>query len=359
MGKFKITKNKRPATKAQLKQYLSKPAFGVQFTDHMAHIHYENKKWSKFEVIPFQNLSLSPACCSLHYAQEVFEGVKAYKWKDGSVRVFRPEANGERLQKSSMRICLPILPVNDFVEAIKEVVKIDKQWVPGEEGQSLYIRPFIIGTDPYIGIRVPEVADFYVILSPVGSYLKTDAGNKIWVETKYFRSGPGGTGAAKCGGNYAASLVAKKNAATHGCADSLFLDAKEVKYVEEFSGMSFFAVTKDGQLITPKINERILDSITRNSLIQIAKDNKIKVTEKDIDFKKEIIAGLKSKNIVEIFACGTAAVVSPVSELNGDDFSIVVGDGKPGKISMFLKQQLVGIQKGEVLDTHNWMVKII
>jgi branched-chain amino acid aminotransferase len=246
-------------------------------------------------------------------------------------------------------VALPPLPVNDFVDAITKALSLDQRWIPTGENMSLYIRPFMIATEAFIGLRAAEVADFYVIFSPVGAYVEGVA--KIWLETKYFRATPGGTGAAKCGGNYAASLLAKMLAHEKGCTDSLYLDAKTAKYIEEFSGMSFFAVQSDGTLISPKISDTILDSITRKSIIQIAKDNKIKFVEKDIDYKK-LLADIKSKKIAEVFACGTAAVVSPVGVIKGEGFEVTVGDGKFGKISKFLKEELVGIQRGEKPDKH-------
>ena len=359
MSKFTFVKNANCIEQQKINEILNdiknQQVFGKQFTNYMAHIHYKNGEWINHEIIPFANISLSPAAAVFHYGQEIFEGIKAYKWDDNSIHSFRIKDNAKRFQLSAKRVVLPELPVDDFYDAIIELLKIEKDWVPKEENMSLYIRPFLIASEAFLGLKETNEADFYVILSPVAPYISGVA--TIWLEDTYFRAGPGGTGNAKCGGNYAASLLPKKLAKAQGCNECLFLDAKTNKYVEEFSGMSFFCVDKNNVLYTPKINDSILQSITRDSIIKIAKKLKINVQEKKLIWKN-ILEKIKKKEIVEIFSCGTAAVVSPVGVIKGKGFEVVIGDGKMGKISKLLKDELVGIQTGKKEDSFNWVDNI-
>jgi len=358
--KFQIVKNKNPTSKQELKKIMDKPSFGVNYIDYMVHIHYENSEWTKLEIVPFGNISISPASCCLQYGSQIFEGCKAYKWADGSVHTFRLEDNAKRFQDSAQRLGMPVLPVEYFVGAVNELLKLQKQWVSDKPGESLYIRPFMIGTDPYLGLRPTLIADFYVICSPVGAYTPKTSGAKIYLETKYFRAGPGGTGDIKCGGNYAASMLSKIKIHNDGFDDVLYLDSKKCKYIEEFSGMSCFLV-KENKILTPKLNGSILPSITRDSIIQLAKDLGYEVVEKKVKLEK-VIKWIKEKKVTEVFACGTAAVVFPTKQIcgeyDGEKFDLIVGNGKHYPVSSKLKELLVGIQTGKVKDKYNWTKKV-
>jgi branched-chain amino acid aminotransferase len=371
--KFEIVKKDIITSDEQLASIFENPGFGVYFTDHMAHIRYTadptlddhllttsaNGSWSDFEVIPFANISISPAASVFHYGQEIFEGLKAYKYADGSIWLFRPERNAVRFNQSATRLGLPDLPVEDFIEAIKQVVTQDKRWVPSKKGQSLYIRPFMIASEPFLGVRSAHQVDFYCILSPAGDYFGTPKPVKIWVETEFHRAGPGGTGAAKCGGNYAASLLPAAKAYEKGYSQVLFLDAADKESVEELGGMSFFAVYKDGSVVTPQLNGQILESVTRASVIEVLNDRNIKVVERKISLT-ELVDGIKSGDIVEAFACGTAAVITSISELSNDDFTATLSDGDvEGELTVSLREEIVGIQTGKVADKYGWCTQIV
>ena len=338
---------------------LKTPGFGTLFSDHMVVIEYDEAKggWHSASVGPREPLSLDPAASVLHYAQEIFEGMKAYKQADGGVALFRPEENARRFNASADRLAMPNLPEELFLEAVKQLVAIDREWFPSVEGGALYLRPFMIATEAFLGVRPAKQYKFIVIASPAGSYFK--GGVKpvsIW-KSEYTRAAPGGTGAAKCGGNYAASLVPTGEAFEKGHDQVLFLDAAERKWIEELGGMNLFFVMDDGRVITPPLTGTILPGITRNSLITLLREEGLSVSEEmySIDqWREDAMSG----KLLETMACGTAAVVTPVGKVAGDDGEFEIGSGGPGQMTMKIREKLVGIQNGAIEDTHGWVMKL-
>lgn len=334
------------------------PGFGKVFTDHMVVIDWEEGKgWHNATIGPRGPLSLDPAASVLHYAQEIFEGLKAYRLADGSMALFRPDANARRFNQSAERLAMPSLPEETFVEAIKELVRADTDWFPTVEGGSLYLRPFMIATEAFLGVRPAKQYKFIVIASPAGNYFKSGApAVSIWV-SDYTRAAPGGTGAAKCGGNYAASLVPTAEAFERGHDQVLFLDAAEHRWIEELGGMNLFFAFDDGRLITPPLTGTILPGITRESIIALARDEGLSVSEEpySLDAWK---ADAASGKLVEAFACGTAAVVTPVGRVADRDGEFTIGSGGPGQLTSKLKDRLVAIQRGSAPDPHGWVVKL-
>lgn len=357
---FKITPATSTRTQAEREEILANPGFGKYFTDHMVSIDWTLERgWYDAQVKPYGPLMLDPAASVLHYAQEIFEGLKAYRHADGSVWTFRPEANARRMQRSAQRLALPELPVELFTESIKQLVRADAAWVPSAPETSLYLRPFMIANESFLGVRSAQQAAYYVIASPAGAYFaKGVAPVSIWLASEYARAAKGGTGAAKCGGNYAASLLPQQEAYENGCPQVLFLDPIEGKYLEELGGMNVFLVKKDGTLVTPVLSGSILEGVTRSSLIQLAKDRGHKVEERKVGIS-EWIDGIASGEIVEAFACGTAAVVTPIAALKGPNF--IAGDesAPAGKLTMSLRQELTDIQYGRLPDRHGWMTRLV
>jgi len=349
---------------AEREAKLENPKFGTVFTDHMARITWNNGKgWQDERVVPYGPISLDPATAVLHYGQEVFEGLKAYRHPDGTVWTFRPDRNAKRLNKSAQRLALPELPVDLFVAACAALVRADKKWVPGAPDSSLYLRPFMFASEPFLGVRPSNSVEFVVIASPAGNYFASGVKPvSIWVDTKYHRAAPGGTGAAKCGGNYAASLLPQQIAAKQGFDQVCYLDVSPDGRIEELGGMNLVFVRTDGTLETPALSGSILDGVTRNSLLQLAKDRGIEVKERAISLR-ELLDDFRNGNIAEVFACGTAAVVTPVGRLAGDfegeRFDIRVGDGEPGKLTMELREALTAIQYGTAPDKHGWMTRLV
>ena len=339
-------------------QILADPGFGTRFTDHMVSIDWaEGKGWHDATIGPRGPIALDPAASVLHYAQEIFEGLKAYKHADGSVALFRPEANARRFNASARRLAMPELPEETFIEAVKQIVRADRDWIPEAEGASLYLRPFMFASEAFLGVRPAKAYKFLVIASPAGNYFKSGApAVSIWVST-YTRAAPGGTGAAKCGGNYAASLVPQAEAIERGHDQVVFLDAAEHKWIEELGGMNLYFAFDDGTLVTPPLTGTILPGITRDSLLQLARDEGLTVKEErySIDQWREDAA---SGRLVEAFACGTAAVVTPVGKVASHDGAFTVGSGGPGQLTQKLKNRLVSIQRGEAPDPHGWIMKL-
>jgi branched-chain amino acid aminotransferase len=335
---------------------LANPGFGTHFTDHMITIDWsEGKGWHNATLGPRGPIPLDPAASVLHYAQEIFEGLKAYRLQDGSMALFRPAANAERFNASARRLAMPELPVETFVAAVRELVGADREWFPSVEGGSLYLRPFMIATEAFLGVRPAKEYKFIVIASPAGNYFKSGApAVSIWV-SDYTRAAPGGTGAAKCGGNYAASLVPTAEAFARGHDQVLFLDAAEHKWIEELGGMNLFFAFADGSLITPPLTGTILPGITRDSLLSLAREEGLTVREErySLDQWREDAA---SGRLIEAFACGTAAVVTPVGKVAGTDGEFVIGSGGPGQLTQKLKARLTAIQRGEEADTHGWVM---
>jgi branched-chain amino acid aminotransferase len=356
---FAIERNAAPVAVANRANLLKDPGFGRVFTDHMAIVKYsEGKGWHDAKITARKPLMLDPASAVLHYAQEVFEGLKAYKLADGSMALFRPDANARRLNASAERLAMPPIPEETFIESVRQLVRIDRDWFPTVEGGSLYIRPFMIANEVFLGVKPSSEYLYLVILSPVGGYFKSGApAVSLWISQQYTRAAPGGTGAAKCGGNYASSLVAQAEASKHGCDQVVFLDAAEHKWVEELGGMNVFFVFEDGSLQTPPLSGTILPGITRESLMMLAKSEGLTVREQpySIDQWK---ADAKSGKLVEAFACGTAAVVTPIGKVKSPEGEFVMGTGGPGQTTMRIKQKLVDIQRGVAADPHGWVRKI-
>ena len=332
--------------------------FGNYFTDHMFIMDYtEGKGWHDARIVPFENLSLSPAAMVFHYAQEMFEGMKAYKTADGEALLFRPQKNIERMNRTNERLCIPQIDPDDALQAIKAIVDADRDWIPDGEGTSLYIRPFIIATDPHLGVRPAKNYIFCIILSPVGAYYPEGINPvKIYVEDEYVRAVKGGIGFAKAGGNYAASLRAQKKAYDLGYTQVLWLDGVEREYIDEVGTMNVFFVI-DGELITPALEGSILPGVTRDSVINLAKYFGIKVTERKLSIN-EVYAAAKAGKLDEAFGSGTAAVISPMGELNRDGDIIIINDGKIGPLSQKLYDTLTDIQWGRAEDKFGWTVKV-
>lgn len=339
---------------------LSDPGFGNRFTDHMVSIVWtRDAGWHDAEIIPYGPIAMHPASSVLHYGQEIFEGLKAYRRPDGSIVTFRPEANARRLNESAHRLALPELPEELFVRAIRELVRIDADWVPGGQDQSLYLRPFMIADENFLGVRAAERARFLVIASPAGPYFSGGVQPvSIWLSQDLARAGRGGTGAAKCGGNYAASLLPQRVAAENGCQQVLFTDSATVDTIDELGGMNLFLVRADGTLLTPRLNGNILDGVTRRSLIRLAKDRGHEVEERDLTVT-EWREGATDGSITEAFACGTAAVITPIRQLKGEGLDIDFGDAAPGELTMSLREELTGIQSGTREDRHGWLDVIV
>ena len=336
----------------------SKLGFGTIYTDHMFVMDYdEGQGWHDPQIVPFGDITLSPAAMSLHYGQETFEGQKGYRAKDGRILLFRPEENFKRLNASDERLCIPELPVDFCVEATKKLLEIDKDWVPAAENASMYIRPFIFATEPFLGVRPAKSYKFMIILSPSGPYYATGINPvKIYVENTYVRAVRGGTGFAKTGGNYAASMAADVEAHNQGYAQVLWLDGVEQKYVEEVGTMNIFFVIGD-EVVTPMLSGSILPGITRKSMIEVLKLKGYKVTERRITIA-EIGEAYDRGELKEIFGTGTAAVISPVSTLKWGDKIMEVNDGKIGDVSQMLYDELTGIQWGEIEGPEGWSVEV-
>jgi len=349
------TANATPETERAAK--LKDPGFGRVFTDHMAIVHYnQDKGWHGARVESRANFPLDPAAAVLHYAQEIFEGLKAYKRDDGGVNLFRPDANAKRFWNSADRMAMAPLPEAVFVEAVEQLVRIDRAWVPGGEG-SLYLRPFMIASEVFLGVKPSAEYIFAVIASPVGSYFKGGpAPVSIWVSENYTRAAIGGTGAVKCGGNYAASLRAQAEAIKHGCDQVVFLDAVERRYIEELGGMNIFFVFDDGSLLTPPLGT-ILPGITRDSIITLAKAAGTRVREEAYTIE-QWRADAASGKLKEAFACGTAAVISPIGKVCSASGDFAINGGAAGPVAMGLRKQLVDIQYGRAADPHNWIKKV-
>ena len=340
-------------------QAIADPGFGTVFTDHMVSIDWdEGKGWHSATLGPREPIALDPAASVLHYAQEIFEGMKAYRREDGAMTLFRPEENARRFNQSARRLAMPELPEEAFLESVKAIVQADRSWFPSVDGGALYIRPFMFANEHFLGVRPAKKYKFLVILSPAGNYFKSGApAVSIWVSSDYSRAAPGGTGDAKCGGNYAASLVPQAEAIAQGHDQVVFLDAVERKWIEELGGMNLFFVFDDGSIITPPLGGTILPGITRNSLMTLAREEGLTVREEkySIDQWRE---DAQSGRLVEAMACGTAAVVTPVGRVASRDGEFTIGSGGPGQLTSKLRQKLVGIQRGMVEDTHGWVTTL-
>lgn len=355
---FAVRHNQAALPVVERDAILASPGFGQKFTDHMVNISWSlDGGWHDARVLPYGPIALDPAASVLHYAQEIFEGLKAYRHDDGSIWTFRPEENGARLQRSARRLALPELPTVDFVESLRQLVAVDGEWVPSAEDTSLYLRPFMFAEEAFLGVRAAQRVAYYVIASPAGAYFT--GGVKpisIWLSSDYSRAGRGGTGAAKTGGNYASSLLPQAEAAANGCSQVLFLDSVEGAYLEELGGMNVVLVYKNGTIVTPE-SPSILEGITLKSILQLARDRGLNVEQRRVRFA-EWRDGVASGEITEVFACGTAAVITPIAELKGDGFSIGDPDAPAGELTMSLRQELTDIQYGRVPDKHGWLTRL-
>lgn len=351
--KFNENKNKKPLPS------LDNPlTFGTIFTDHMFIMNYETGKgWHDERIIPYQPLVLDPSCMVFHYGQEMFEGLKAYKTEDGRTLLFRPDMNAKRTNHTNERLCIPKIPEEDFVEAIKALVKKDEAWIPTKPGTSLYIRPFIIATDPFLGVRPSDTYQFIIILSPVGQYYPEGLNPvKIWIEDDYVRAVTGGIGEAKAGGNYVASMAAQVKAHDEGYSQVLWLDGVERKYIEEVGAMNIFFKI-NGTVVTPMLNGSILPGITRASVIDLCKNFGVNVEERRISVD-ELKESIENGTLEEVFGTGTAAVVSPVGHLRFKNQVMQIKDGGIGELSQKLYDTLTGIQLGKIEDVNGWTVQV-
>jgi len=334
----------------------SELTFGKQFSDRMFVMNYKaGQGWHDARIQPYQNFSLDPAAMVLHYAQEIFEGLKAFRRPDGQIALFRPMDNFRRFNHSARRMCMPEVDETFMLHSLKELIRLDADWVPRNEGTSLYIRPTMIASEPMLGVRPAEEYLCYIIVCPVGAYYKGGlAPVKIWISDHYVRAADGGTGEVKTGGNYAASLYAAREAAEKGYDQVLWLDAKEKKYVEEVGSMNLCFIC-DGKLVTSPLKGTILDGITRRSVLELARYNGIEVEERALSVD-DIFAGVASGRITETFGTGTAVVISPVGQFTYKDRTVVIGDGKTtGRVTQELYDTLTDIQYGRMPDPHGWV----
>jgi branched-chain amino acid aminotransferase len=314
--------------------------------------------WHDAAIRPYAPLQVDPATAVFHYGQTIFEGFKAYRQPDGSVATFRPDQNALRFQRSARRLALPELPVDAFIDAADALIRTDQAWVPSEGEKSLYLRPFMIATEVGLGVRPAAHVTFMVIASPAGAYFPSGVHPvTIWLSEDYIRAAPGGTGAAKCGGNYAASLLAQQEAIANDCDQVLFLDAVEKRWVEELGGMNVFFVQDDGVIVTPELSGSILEGITRESILTLAGAMGHKVEERRVDID-EWRQGAADGRIVEVFACGTAAVVTPLGRLKWNGGELVVGDGETGPVTQGIRKALLDIQHGCAVDEYGWLHRV-
>jgi branched-chain amino acid aminotransferase len=337
----------------------SKLVFGKQFTDRMFVMDYETGRgWHSARIQPYGPFTLDPAAMVFHYAQEIFEGLKAFRREDGTINLFRPADNVARFNRSARRMCMPEVDEAFFLDALKQLIRLDAEWVPRSHGTSLYIRPTMIATEAMLGVRPADRYCCYIILSPVGPYYKGGlAPVKIWISDHYVRAASGGTGEVKTGGNYAASLFAAREAAAKGYDQVLWLDAKDKRHVEEVGSMNI-CFLYDGKLVTSPLHGTILDGITRRSILALAKEMGLELVEKALSVD-EIFTGIESGRLTEAFGTGTAVVVSPVGQFTFRDKTAVIGDGKTtGTVTRKLYDALTGIQYGRLPDPHGWVVTI-
>lgn len=360
---FSVERNPNPRSDEERAAILAAPSFGKYFTDHMVRIDYADGGWGDGRVVPYGPLQLDPATTVLHYGQEIFEGLKAYRQPDGSIATFRPDANARRFARSAKRLGMAPLPEELFAESLRALVDIDRAWVPSQPDESLYLRPFMIATEVGLGVNTPSRSYSYLtIASPAGPYFS--GGVKpvtVWLSTEYTRAAPGGTGEAKCGGNYAAAFAGQAEATAKGCDQVVWLDSAEHRWVEEMGGMNLYFVYGTGpsaRIVTPSLTGTLLPGVTRDSLMTLAGDLGYAAEEGKIS-TDEWREGNESGALTEVFACGTAAVITPVGAVRSTAHSWTVGNGTPGPITMQLREQLVGIQTGEHPDTHGWMHRLV
>ena len=356
-SRFPVTRNPHAASDAKHQAIMGNLGFGKVFTDHMAHMRYtEGQGWHSREIVAYQDLQLSPAAAVFHYGQAIFEGIKAYRHADGSVWTFRPGFNAARLNHSAWRLAMPQMDRHDFVGSLAALVRADERWVPSGDGESLYLRPFVIASEAFLGVHAAHQLDYYVIASPSGRYFSGGVtGVSIWVVKGFHRAGPGGTGTAKAGGNYAASLMPQMEAAARGFDQICFLDTYEEKYLEELGGMNTFVVMADGTVRTPELSGVILEGGTRSAICRLLREAGVQVREEKIAID-EVVAGIASGDVAELFACGTAAVVTPITRLAGDDFDVSL---PVGERTLDVLRNLTDIQTGRAADPYGWMYRLV
>jgi len=357
---FALQPNPTPASPAHVAEIHANPGFGTYFTDHMAVATWtKGQGWHDATILPYGPLSMDPAAAVFHYAQEIFEGLKAYRHADGSVWLFRPEMNAKRMVQSAKRLCLPELPVDDFVSSCEALVNADLRWVPDADGgeQSLYLRPFMIAYENFLGVRAAENVLYCVIASPVGTYFAEGVKPiSIWMTDEWSRAGIGGTGFAKCGGNYASSLIAQYEGYEQGCSQVLFVEPSGTARVEELGGMNVFVVTADGGLVTPAPEGTILQGVTRDSILTVGRSLGLDVQERRLP-ASELTSGIESGEFVEAFCCGTAAVISPISAFKSKSGAFSLPPGS-GSTTMMIRNAITDIQFGRAEDTFGWMRRI-
>ncbi|WP_433297168.1 branched-chain amino acid aminotransferase [Actinoplanes sp. CA-030573] len=357
---FEIRPNPAPVSSGERDALLANPGFGRIFTDHMVTVRYaDGKGWYDARVEARAPISIDPASAVLHYAQEIFEGLKAYKMADGGVAMFRPDANAARFADSAARMAMPAVPQTTFLQSLREIIRIDRDWIPQSEEGSLYLRPFAYASEVFLGVRPSLEYLYLVIASPVGAYFS--GGVKpvsVWVSPDFTRAAPGGTGAAKCGGNYAAGLSAQAEAIENGCDQVVYLDAVERKYIDELGGMNVFFVLDDGSLVTPPLTGTILPGITRDSIIKLAGRAGRRVEERPVSLD-EWRDGAASGRIREAFACGTAAVITPIGTVKSPTEEFTIADGGDGEVTMGLRKELVDIQRGRAEDPFGWVHRVL
>ena len=356
---FTVQRNPNPTSAEDRAAIFAAPGFGQYFTDHLVRIDWTGQSgWDDGRVLPYGSLTLDPATMSLHYAQLIFEGLKAYRQPDGTIATFRPDANAARFQRSARRMAMPELPEELFVESIRALVDVDRDWVPSQDEESLYLRPFMLSTEVGLGVRPANAYAYLLIASPAGSYFPSGVRPvTVWLSTEYTRAAHGGTGEAKFAGNYAASLVAQAQAAEQGCDQVVWLDAVEHRWVEEMGGMNLCFVYGSGasaRIVTPALTGTLLPGITRDSLLTLVHDLGYGAEEGKVstdDWQR----GNASGELTEVFACGTAAVITPVGHVKSAAGNWTVGDGQPGPITMQLRQALLDLQTGRAADPYGWM----
>ncbi|HEU5005813.1 MAG TPA: branched-chain amino acid aminotransferase [Jatrophihabitantaceae bacterium] len=363
LAPFSVERNPSPRSEAERTAILAAPGFGKYFTDHMVRIDYVDGAWGEGRVLPYGPLAFDPATTVFHYGQEIFEGLKAYRQPDGSVATFRPDANSRRFANSARRLGMAELPDELFLESLRALVDVDREWVPNAPDESLYLRPFMIATQVGLGVNSPSNSYSYLtIASPAGPYFSGGIKPvKVWLSTEYTRAAPGGTGEAKCGGNYAAAFLAQAHATAQGCDQVVWLDAAEHRWVEEMGGMNLYFVYGSGpsaRIVTPALTGTLLPGVTRDSLLTIAGDLGYAAEEGKIS-TDEWREGNESGALTEVFACGTAAVITPVGAVGSASGGWTIGDGTPGPITMQLREHLTNLQTGKAADEHGWMHKLI
>ncbi len=354
----------QPTAEGDVQALLQQPGFGRVFTDHMVTARYSDARgWHDAQLTARRPLLFDPAAMVFHYGQAIFEGLKAYRQAEGGIAIFRAGANAERFNRSARRMAMPELPPALFVEGLRRLVEADRRFVPGGEGQSLYLRPFMVATEAAIGIRPADEYLFVIIASPVDPIFSGSVRPvKVWISREYVRAAPGGTGEAKTAGNYAASLLAQREAAEQGCDQVVWLDAIERRYVEEMGGMNLCFVIDEGdgsgpRLITPELTGTLLAGITRDTLLSLAPDLGIDASEERIDVEGWE-KGCRDGRITEVFACGTAAVITPVGKVAHSGGAFQVGDGEMGPVTERLRGALLDIQYGRAADPRGWMLKV-